>query len=147
MTAGPAERQGEGAIEEDDPDEGKPAEDQEGGRLVRSDDGEDHAGHDADRSISNDPSEMARREREVQMAEPGRQQYPLRVIPVVVGDARVEVVDDPDLEWGADQVEDQADREGLGEPRITFGLCGTPDDDASDGEEDHRDGERHDRLG
>ena len=51
---------------------------------------------------------------------PCRQHCPLGVVPVVVGDPPVEVVDHPDLQRGTDQVEHEADGEGLVQPRIAF---------------------------
>jgi hypothetical protein len=89
---------------------------------------------------------MGRREREVEMAESVRQHRSLGDVAGVVGDSPVEVVDDPYLQWGGDQVEEQADHQGFGDPRIAFELGDAPDDDASDGEEDYRDEERGDRL-
>ena len=44
---GSPERRGEGPIEEDDPDKGEKAEDEEGTQFVDPDDGEHHPGHDA----------------------------------------------------------------------------------------------------
>ena len=58
--AGPAKRDGEGAVKEDDADEGQKAEDQEGTRLVGSNYGEDHAGHDAHRPVADDPAQVGR---------------------------------------------------------------------------------------
>ena len=99
-TTRPAERGGEGEVEEDDADEGEPAEDQEGTELVDPDNGEDHTGHDAHRTVGDNAHEIGRRQREVEMAKTFRQHCPLGVVPVVVGDPPVEVVDHPDLHEG-----------------------------------------------
>ena len=101
-TSHTAECKGEGAVEVDEAYESEPAEDQEGPRLVDSGDGHDHAGDDAHRSVGDNPLEMARSQGEVEVAESVRQQRSLRVIPPVVGDTPVQVVDHPDLNGGAE---------------------------------------------
>ena len=94
------------------------------------------------------PRRLAGASEKLKWRKPARQDCPLGVVPVVVGNAPVEVVDDPDLQGGEDQVEDQADQQGLGQPRIAALCLGdAPDDDPSDGEQGNRDEECDERLG
>lgn len=76
-------------------------------------------------------------ERKVEMAKPLRQHCTLAVVTGVVGDSPVEVVDDPDLQGGADQMKQQAGSQRLGQPRISHG--GTSDDDPTDSVEGYGD--------
>ncbi len=115
---GAPERRGEGAIEEDDPDKGEKAEDEEGTQLVDPDDGEHHPSHDAHRAVGHDARKVGRRQRKVEMAKAVRQNCPLGDVAVVVGNSPVDVVNDPDLGRRTGQVEQQADGEGLRQPGV-----------------------------
>ena len=82
------------------------------------------------------------------MAKPARQHCPLAVVPRVVSDAAIQVVNDPNLQWSSDQVENQAGGECLGQPQIaTLGLGGAANDDPTDGEEGNRYEEGEDGFG
>src|ERR1700722_13797056 len=70
------------------------------------------------------------------MAKAARQDSALGVVPGVVSDAAIQVIDNPDLRGSRNQVKDETRREGLRQPRIAaLRLRATPDDDPSDGKQ------------
>ena len=137
MMVGSSEGQAEGSKEHDRTEECQPTEDQECGNLIGSDYCKDNSGGDTNRSIVDDSSQIGAGYGEIEMAEPGRQNGPLILVPNEIGNAAVKVIDDVHLGWGRQKVENQTNRHDSGQPRFGFSHGDSMDDGPADDKQHH----------
>ena len=124
----PSEGQAEGAVEKEKPEPSPEAEDEERSDLIDTNDGKHGCGDRTHHSIADQP---LARNGEVKVPVARSEDGPEVVVPKPVGYAVVEVINDPDLHGGGKQVQQEAGREYLNQPRIVLRMRDPEDDRAT----------------
>ena len=117
---GASEGQTEGAVEKEEPEPSGETEDEKRSDLIDTNDGK-HARRDRTyHSIANQP--LTTRNREVEVPVARSEAGTLVVVPKPVGNSVVEVINDPDLQGGSQQVQKEAGREYPDQPRVLLRI-------------------------